>query len=418
MHRTRFGSTKSLLIKIRWAAILGQALVFFFAKFVLDLNLDSLPFFSILTLMILSNLFFLSEGGLALLRSRNVVAGLLLLDVGFLTAMLYSYGGYTNPFSMVYLVQVVFTSMILGSGWAWAVSVLSSLCYSGLFYWYVPVDGLITHQHAQAGLKFNLHLQGMLVGFVLISILICLFLQRLRSEIDRRDRDLEKARNLEEKLAVVTTLSASVAHELGTPLGSMMFAVDDLKHKKLGEPINSEIDLLDSQLNRCKDAVSRLTGSSGQLFGENRSIVEFGELYWEALTYLGAESGKMVRLEDGLKNIKVSLPRHGFVHVIVSLIKNAVEASPENDVITVSANRANSGIEVKVTDRGTGMDAQHIARAGEPFFSTKDSGKGMGLGLFIVKLFSEKLGGNLRISSRLGEGTEVILSLPNTIVGI
>jgi two-component system sensor histidine kinase RegB len=59
-----------------------------------------------------------------------------------------------------------------------------------------------------------------------------------------------------------------------------------------------------------------------------------------------------------------------------------------------------------------GMTADVVRRAGEPFFTTKPPGEGMGLGLFLVRLVAEKLGGSLRLESELGKGTRAVLELP------
>jgi len=66
----------------------------------------------------------------------------------------------------------------------------------------------------------------------------------------------------------------------------------------------------------------------------------------------------------------------------------------------------------EVRDEGTGMAPDVARRAGEPFFTTKPPGEGMGLGLFLVRLVAEKLGGSLRLESELGKGTRAVLELP------
>ncbi len=65
-----------------------------------------------------------------------------------------------------------------------------------------------------------------------------------------------------------------------------------------------------------------------------------------------------------------------------------------------------------VTDRGTGMDAETLRRATEPFYTTKEPGRGMGLGLFLVRLVADRNGGRLEIESEPGKGTVARLVLP------
>jgi two-component system, sensor histidine kinase RegB len=69
------------------------------------------------------------------------------------------------------------------------------------------------------------------------------------------------------------------------------------------------------------------------------------------------------------------------------------------------------GVRIEVTDRGTGMTADTLRRAGEPFYTTKEPGRGLGLGLFLARVFAERCGGSITMRSGTG-GTRVMLHLP------
>ncbi|MGH7153612.1 MAG: ATP-binding protein, partial [Acetobacteraceae bacterium] len=113
--------------------------------------------------------------------------------------------------------------------------------------------------------------------------------------------------------------------------------------------------------------------------------------------------------------------------VLVNLAANARDAMPEGGRVLLSAVAdtiapdarapglvAGPYIRLSVSDAGTGMDDATLARASEPFFTTKRQGKGTGLGLAMARGFAEQSGGALRIESRLGKGTTVMLWLPQT----
>lgn len=408
------------LVRIRWAAVFGQLLVFLGAGWLLGISLPWEPFLVVSTIVVWSNIFLSLPWGSAWLRARSSQGIVLVADVLLLTALLYAYGGHTNPFSMVYLVHVVLAALLLGSGWSWGISIFCSLCYASLFRWYLPVPELsMGHMHGGAEAEFNLHLRGMLVGFILISFLISGFLQRMRAEIDWRERELVRRRSNEEKLAAVTTISASVAHELGTPLGSMMLVVDDildgLRQQGDASSLGKEIEVLRAQLDRCAEAMVRLGQNSGELFGEMPQEFSFEDI-------IDSIRGELKNIDPSRINLKiegnlesVTLPKEGSRHIVASLIKNALEASVESGAVNVSVREASKFVRLVVEDFGMGMSTEDLKKVGEPFFTTKDTGRGMGLGLFITKLFAERLGGTFRVESRLGKGTKVEVELPRVV---
>lgn len=93
-------------------------------------------------------------------------------------------------------------------------------------------------------------------------------------------------------------------------------------------------------------------------------------------------------------------------------MKNAFDASPAGAPVQVSVDAQRDLVRFRVTDRGSGMAAATLRRAGEPFFTTKPVGSGFGLGLFLARTFAERWGGSLSLSSLPGEGTTATLLLP------
>ena len=94
------------------------------------------------------------------------------------------------------------------------------------------------------------------------------------------------------------------------------------------------------------------------------------------------------------------------------LVDNAVDASPAGEIVRLSIYPRDGHIVFEVRDHGAGMPQEVARRAGEPFFTTKPPGEGMGLGLFLARLVAEKLGGWLTLKSHPGQGTQAILELP------
>ena len=112
------------------------------------------------------------------------------------------------------------------------------------------------------------------------------------------------------------------------------------------------------------------------------------------------------------EGVAVVLPVQATTHSLAALIKNALDASVEDGKIVIRAERSGSQITFSVADCGQGMPEHVLRRIAEPFFTTKEPGKGMGLGTFLVRTFAERLGGGLSFESSLGKGTTAKLDLP------
>jgi two-component system sensor histidine kinase RegB len=108
----------------------------------------------------------------------------------------------------------------------------------------------------------------------------------------------------------------------------------------------------------------------------------------------------------------VHVPPRALTQVLENLVRNGLDAAPESRV-RVGAERAGDGtVRVQVADDGPGMSSDALARAGEPFFTTKDVGHGMGLGLYLSRAVVEQLGGTFELRSTTGVGTEVSFVIP------
>jgi two-component system sensor histidine kinase RegB len=136
----------------------------------------------------------------------------------------------------------------------------------------------------------------------------------------------------------------------------------------------------------------------------------------EFVTRLSAEmkavGGEGLEIKHSENLPEISLPLGAVEQAVGILVDNALEASPKEKAVRLWISSYNGHLIFEVTDQGPGMSPEVARRAGEPFFTTKPPGKGMGMGLFLVRLVAEKLGGTLRLESEPGKGTRATLELP------
>jgi two-component system, sensor histidine kinase RegB len=114
-------------------------------------------------------------------------------------------------------------------------------------------------------------------------------------------------------------------------------------------------------------------------------------------------------IEAGLE---LDAPPEALGQALSSLVKNALDASPAGAAVQMQIRRSGERVEFRVEDRGAGLDPAARSHAGEPFFTTKPPGQGMGLGLFLVRLLAQRLDGEFRLEGLEQGGTCAVLSLP------
>ncbi len=412
-QRSREAINFSWLVRLRWAAIAGQLATIIGVTRLFEVRLPLPGLGVVLAIEAVSNI----VCTLAARRGRPAEwwsGGVMMADTLLLTALLYLTGGAYNPFSFFYLVQIALAAVILSARWVWPL-VLLSLAGSGiLFVAPSPLEGLSHAQH------MALHLRGMWVAFSVAASFIVYFLLRVRHDLEAREGELEAARQLgerQQRLASLATLAAGAAHELATPLSTIAIAASELERRlsTLDENnLREDVQLIRSEVGRCRQILDSMAAEAGQTAGEGLSAVDIRALLEGVVK--DARHAPQVEIEVvALGDAPMTLPRRALAQAIKSLVENAQDASPEAAPVRLVAGREAGALYVDVIDRGAGMSATVLARAGEPFFTTKAPGRGMGLGLFLTRTLVESLGGSLELRSRVGEGTRVRLRLSPSV---
>ena len=345
--------------------------------------------------------------------TARTLAAVMLWDCAVLTVLLYLMGGSFNPFTTLYLVNIALAAVLLPARLAWGVLVATLLAFGSLFLLQErePPFGLRLPGHAQ---MMRLHLQGMWVAFALAGAFIVHYVQRVTGALAAREAELARAVDLsarKDKVASLATLAAGAAHELASPLGTIAVASRELERSLKGGAAHEDVQLIRAQVARCRDILQQMAADAGQLSGE--PFVQQSVAQWvdAALAEL-PEAARVQRPEGPALHEPLRGPPRALARVLRGLVKNALQASPPEAPVRLFAERDGTRLRVGVQDAGAGMSAQTLARVGEPFFTTKAPGEGMGLGLFLTRALLEQLGGALELQSRPGEGTRAVLVLP------
>ena len=413
----------SWLLRLRWGAIIGQSAVILGVHVGLGVPLNLAPLGGIIALEVATNL------ALAGWRARGGATGpwltglTLALDLALLTLLLHFSGGPANPFSFLYLIHLALAAVTLGSGWSWALAAFSIACFGLLFL--LEPGGAAHAGHGGHGghggphdaEAMRQHLQGMYVAFSLAAIFIVFFVQRVRLALAAREEELglERARReASERLASLTTLAAGAAHELATPLSTIAVVAKELERRltRAGGDADSVEDaqLIRSQVQRCREVLDQMAADAGQSAGEAPAPTSLEAIFARTLAHLGARPELQTALAPGEATLPLCLPEQALARALRGLVRNSLDAGAT--AVEVEGRLEGDEVAITVRDDGEGIDPEHLARLGEPFFTTKAPGAGMGLGVFLTRVLVERLGGSLRFDARAPRGTLAQLRLP------
>lgn len=229
-------------------------------------------------------------------------------------------------------------------------------------------------------------------------------------------RDITELRQTEErlrrtdKLSVVGELSASVAHEIRNPLTSLkglvqLLQMEDEKHQLYYQ-------IMIDELNRINHIVSEL------LLLAKPQQIKYTEADMQVILH---DVISLLKSEASLHNIHIEfqVQSHPIIiecepnqlkQLFINIVKNAIEASSAGDVVGISLQSHDNKVTVMVKDEGVGISKELLERIGEPFYSSKE--KGTGLGMTVSFKIVQSHNGTIKFKSEPDKGTEVVVQLP------
>ncbi len=420
MSTGRIQSSSRILRQLYFLRYLTIAFITFMllvALLGLKIDLPVLPLSIILLVMVVINMITRLVINSNMKITEQTIFAQLLLEILSFSLILFYTGGATNPFTFYYLIPLAIAATVLPGIRAWGMAVLTIFSYSLLLKFYVPLS-YHTHSHHQTianDNQFSQHVLGMWFGFLVSALLVTWFITYLSRELKRRDQAINEARQRElydQQMVTLGTLAAGTAHELGTPLASLAVVSGEItegfdreEHPDLFE--NQEI--LRNQIIRCKEILSVLSESAGELRADEGFLLSPNEFIDNMLMqWKVSRPGVEFLLESRHSDQHNLLFDKTIIQAAINLLNNATEASSEPVMVKTLTHE--NELLIEITDNGPGMSETQIRMAGETSFSDKPHG--MGIGLFLAIRSLRRCGGWVKFNRLEPRGTCTTIQLP------
>jgi two-component system NtrC family sensor kinase len=219
-----------------------------------------------------------------------------------------------------------------------------------------------------------------------------------------------------ERLAAIGRLAGGVAHEINNPLGTILAFTQIMQRQAVTEAERKEYlaDIEQSAL-RCKVIVESLLRFSRQASGTERRSLLVNDVVRDAVRAFAArepERAQPARLVLGERVPPVLGDAGQLQQVVTHLVSNALDSGGRRGEVEIATFPDTDDVVIAVRDRGAGIPEENLPRLWEPFFTTKEEGRGRGLGLAVVYAIVKEHGGKIVARNRDGGGAEFIVTLP------
>jgi len=215
-----------------------------------------------------------------------------------------------------------------------------------------------------------------------------------------------------EKLTSLGQMAASIAHELNNPLAGVLVYTKLLSKKVAGDTFMKEealgyLSKMESEVSRSSRIIRNLLDFARQTEPMLR-LVDINQLLEQALSLVGHQAQlqniEIIReLSPSLTKVMADFDQ--LQQVFTNLTLNAIQAMPDGGRLTLRTSVVDSEISVDVQDTGCGIPKENLSKLFTPFFTTKEKGKGVGLGLAVVHGIIERHKGRVKVQSEVGKGT-------------
>ncbi len=443
-------STAIWLTQLRWVAVAGQLLVIGYVWFILQIPLPIVAMLLLVAGTAASNLALwlwarrLKKGSLGspsdspkrttesaypydddTIGSR-AISVLLGIDVFTLSTLLYCSGGAANPFIFFYFANIAIAGMVLPRVWAWCISFVSIL---GCLLLLNQSHSLQVFEQSPLShlAEWSVSKYAFFIAFSTCCCVITYFVSMLAMELRQREVELavvEKERERSQRLEALATLAAGAGHELASPLSTIAVVAKELSRNlektDASQSVRRDVALIREELNRCKEILHRMKSGAGEAAAEHLHPISLSEIIQETIKAMREPHRVDLQFSQDIGERQALLPKQALSQAIRNLLQNGLDASQAGQRVElrVTTENAMEGKrfrelwQIMIVDNGSGMSSEVQRRVGEPFFTTKEVGQGMGLGVFLTRNVIYGLGGELRFEQAVEGGTICRVTLP------
>jgi two-component system NtrC family sensor kinase len=248
---------------------------------------------------------------------------------------------------------------------------------------------------------------------VVVAMELALIIERRESEEDKEK--LINQLHHADRLATVGELAAGVAHEINEPLGSILgFAQLASKDEGAPDQVKKDLKKIVSASLHAREIVKKLMTYSRQVNPEKTKI-NLNQIVEDSLYFCKSrclKEGIELNLCLGSELPSIIADPVQINQVIVNIVVNAMQSIRDFGKIDIRTLLSDDGVELIISDTGHGMKEEVLQQIFDPFYTTKEAGKGLGLGLSVVNAIIKSHNGKIEVNSEPGKGTEFIIRLP------
>ena len=407
---------KSTYISLRWIGIIGQLISINLVFFYLNFDFDFLKCNLVIFVGVISNLYLIFIYKKTQISDRSALI-FLIIDILQLGVLIYLTGGITNPFIIFLIIPSVFASSNLGlrTNLLLVISTILIIVFLTFYSKELP-SPLNNHFHVDPYYYYSIPI-SLIIALIFLNYFAIIFGSESRIRKEALNK-MEEVMAKEHELLSLGGQAAAAAHSLGTPLSTITIITHDLMKQFKGQKdLEKDIELLNSQVERCNEILKRLTLNpveEDEFIDKDINIRDY--LHEIISSFKEISKKEFVFNFDQDSNPKKISKSIEIVYGLRNFIGNANKFAKNSIFINLKSD--SEFTELTVEDDGNGYPRDIISKIGEPYlksnYSKDKSKEGLGLGLFIGKTLLEKNFASVNCrNSKTRSGAEVIIRWKN-----